>query len=382
MVTEAIEERLRLRLRLLLTWKIRAAELLRNPESCPVEEFPPNLALSLRTGWLQSQQASAQTALNHFRNTLKQRATRFTDLARTYAYRRDRLPEKVAEGTLTPVQANEASRQLLQAIEAYTRFAALCGSLAEMKTPERIGGPVKLRLCRYEAELERFGSLSTLLETLEQSIGQGGETSPGTGGESFPRGKPPENKSEMPRYWFPRIALWLRRPGQTDRYPPRRIPGPIKQLNLTQGDLLVLGATILTLSLLGAVAAWYYVFSVNLRVEVSPVPDRGFRLTCTNRGIRPIRLILPEIASRNQPADIRVRIRRNGSDPNAENTEPEITGRWRPVDQAGSGPIWHIPPMGSAAWDFTPNDPVSKIKGLRLEVLSARGRILYSLPLP
>lgn len=193
MVTDALEERLRLRLRLLLTWKIRAAELLRHPETCPVEEFPPNLASTGRAEWLRNQEQNARAAVNRTRETLIQRATRFNDLARTYAYRRDRLPEKAAEGQLNPTQANEASRQLLRAIEACTRRAALCTSLAETDSVESIGGPVKLRLHRYEAELGRFGSLDALLDALEQKNVQV-EKPPNLGQDRSAAARPPDQK--------------------------------------------------------------------------------------------------------------------------------------------------------------------------------------------
>jgi len=360
---EALEERLRLRLRLLLTWKARAVELSRHPETCSEEEWPSHVSPSCRIDWLREQQERAQSALEHFRDTLRQRAIRFADLARVYAYRRDRLPEKVAEGRLSPDQANVEARQLLRAIEASARCARICEELARADTLDAAGGPIKVRLCRYETELERFGSLNVLLDTLETGISHP-ETSPAPAAVNPPSASAPS-------------------PKKTFRLAPRPAgPGVSRQhlFNLSRGDLLVLGAMAVTLLLLGSVVSWYYVFSLNLRVEISPIPDHGIRLVCANWGIRPVRIVIPDNPSWNRQADARVRFRRSAPDSATE--DQEVAGNWRSLDLAGAGPLWTIPPLGSGTWDFLPKDPSFHSGDLRLEVLSSRNRVLFSQPVP
>jgi len=374
--TDALEERLRLRLRLILSWKTRAADILnRLPDASP-EEFPPNLDPSSRKGYILAQQEQAQEALDNFRHILRERATRFADLARVSARRRERLFQKIAEENLDPARANQEARRMLHRIEVYHSCAELCGTLAEADLIEDAGGPVKLRLCRYEAELKRFGSLNTLLDALEQ------RACPNETPTSEENRNPPPDPKIVPARRSSRLSDSL--PVLLRRLRPRVKKNVRKTeqhasarrawLKNNLGNLLILGGVSAVLMGLGGLFWFHYLSPASLQIEISSAPGAGFRLYCANQSIRPVHITFQNTPNETRLADVWVRL--------TPSSGADITGRWHPLDQDGPGPLWTIPPLGSAVWDFIPDTATAPLRGSRLEVLTRSGRIIFSAAIP
>ncbi len=145
------------------------------------------------------------------------------------------------------------------------------------------------------------------------------------------------------------------------------------RVSLSRGDALVVAAACVTLAMLGAFMWRTLPEATAPRFEAYPQAGKGLRVVCVNNTEGTWR-----VGAANDPA---LAPRADALLLLLDDEGAPLKGRWQPFGMQGAGPVWTVAPQESAAWDFTPDSP-EDMAGARVVALNARGRELWSAPIP